>query len=776
MKKYITTIFVSLLIVRMLGSTIPHADKQFFIENKGQWNSDVLFLCRMGGLDAWITKYGVNYTFYEIKREPFVFDYDVKDETNEVISGQRVLFQFLGANNYPTAEGTKKLPAYYNYLIGDNHEKYATQVGLYKEVFVKNIYEGIDLKYYFDNAQLRFDFIVNPNSDPSQISFKLLGTEKTMLKSNSSLAFQTILGNVELKDLKTIQNGKLINCGFTKKGDNWGIKLDRYNRNQKIIIDPLIYSTYIGASSDDIGYAIAVDASGNAFFTGTTMSSNYSITPGVFQTNKGLYEDVFVTKMNPAGNGLIYSTFIGGSAIDIGYGIAIDNNGNAYITGKTASLNFPKTTGAFQTTLSNSFHDAFITKLNPTGTALVYSTYLGGTNEDIGYSIAVNPNGEALVAGSTKSTNFDTTAASFQTTIGGAMDVFITKINQNGNSLIYSTYLGGTGDDAGQSIAIDANDNAYITGYAASNFDITPGAYQTNYLGGNDVFVTKLNPQGNALIYSTYIGGYSDDQGKGIAVDAAGNAYVAGQTASSSFPTTSGVIQASYGGGPSDAFVLKLNSTGTGLIYSTYLGGSNREYGYGIALDNNLCASITGYGYSNNYPLSSNADQTTTDPTWQEIIITKVNSNASALIYSSYLGGNGGDEGMAIAVDANNDIYITGRTWSTNFDVTPGAFQTTGGASFALYDAFVTKIGTNSNAINAIQDNNSIRVFPNPNNGRFTILTEKEALFELMDCSGKMINTYTGKGNLEIHEKLNPGIYFIREINTGLVQKIIITN
>jgi hypothetical protein len=413
----------------------------------------------------------------------------------------------------------------------------------------------------------------------------------------------------------------------------------------------LVYSTYLGGSGlsefGDRGTGIAVDAAGNAYVTGLTESSSFPTTPGAFQTHLGGSgaENAFVTKLNTSGTALVYSTYLGGNTGDEGFGIAVDASGNAYVTGQTNSRNFPTTPGAFQATYAGSGDTkAFVTKLNPAGTALVYSTYLGGSGAagsgDSGAGIAVDAAGNAYIAGSTYSSDFPTTPGTFQASNRGFPNAFVTELNAAGTALVYSTYLGGSRSDFGTAIAVDTASNVYVTGFTqSSDFPTTPGAFQTTLGGGGDLngdtnaFVTKLNATGTALVYSTYLGGsvsnpfYNGDLGLGIAVDGSGDAYVTGSTRSSNFPTTPGAFQTQLGGLDGNAFVTKLNATGTALVYSTYLGGSG------------------GAGF--------------------------------------------GDVGTGIAVDAAGNAYVTGSTGSANFPTTPGAFQATLGGGTT--DAFVAK-------------------------------------------------------------------------------------
>src|SRR5439155_228724 len=306
---------------------------------------------------------------------------------------------------------------------------------------------------------------------------------------------------------------------------------------------------------------------GNAYVTGFAGSSDFPTTAGAFQTAFGGGEaDAFVTKLNPTGSALVYTTYLGGDGFDQGHGIAVDATGNAYVTGHTFSTNFPTTTGTVQpgfSGVSSIIGDAFVTKLNATGSALVYSTYLGGGDDDEGFGMAVDATGNAYVTGQTLSTNFPTTAGTVQPGFAGTIDAFMTKLNPTGSGLVYSTYLGGDSDDLGNGIAVDATGNAYVTGLTFStNFPTTPGAVREIFGGILDAFMVKLNPAGTALVYSTFLGGSSLDEGFGIAVDTAGSAYVTGGTESPDFPTTPGAVQTGFGGTP-DAFVAKLAEINT---------------------------------------------------------------------------------------------------------------------------------------------------------------------------------------------------------------------
>jgi hypothetical protein len=370
-----------------------------------------------------------------------------------------------------------------------------------------------------------------------------------------------------------------------------------------------IYSTYLGGSGEDRGSGIVADSIGNAYVTGFTGSADFPTKNPLQPANAG-NTNAFVTKINPTGTALIYSTYLGGSSVsgDYGEGIAVDAAGNAYVTGVTGSADFPITPGAFQTL---SCVCAFVTKINSSGSALVYSTYLGGSGGDFGTGIAVDSAGNAYVTGFTEATDFPTKNP-LQPANGGGRDAFVSKINSAGSALVYSTYLGGSGFDGGNggsaflqffngpSIAVDAAGNAYVTGFTNSTDFPTMNPLQPTYAGGGDAFVSKINPAGSAFVYSTYLGGNKADDGSGIAVDNAGNAYVTGRTWSFDFPTLNPLQH--IRSGSEDAFVAKINATGSAFVYSTYLGGKGLDNGAGIAVDSTGNAYVTGSTTSTDFP------------------------------------------------------------------------------------------------------------------------------------------------------------------------------
>jgi len=670
-----------------------------FEVNRGQTHGDVRFLARGPGYRLFLTPSEAVLTLLNPEspaRKPAAHG---RSPPRGPATGTVLRMSFADANPDARVAGLEELPGKAHYFIGNDPAKWRINVPTYAKVRYREVYPGIDLVYYGNQRQLEYDFVVRPGADLGAIALRLTGADQVEVDVQGDLVLHTAAGSIRQQKPAIYQElggvRKEIPGGYVLKGkDQVGFKVGAYDARQALVIDPvLFYSTYLGGSGEDSSPAIAVDALGNAYVTGSTFSPDFPTTAGAFQTSFGEGSfHAFVTKLDPAGSALVYSTYLGGNGADAGYGIAVDTDGNAFVTGNTNSSNFPTTMTAVQSTYGGGgCCDAFVTKLNAAGAALVYSTYLGGSGDDEGNAIAVDAAGNAYVTGLTDSTDLPTTAGAFQTANAGGFDAFVTKLDPAGAALVYSTYLG-VGGSSG--IAVDASGNAYVTGSTDStHFPTTMGAFRTTYGGGiSDAFVTKLDPAGAALVYSTYLGGSGEDSSSAIAVDADGNAYVSGYTDSTDLPTTAGAFQTIYGGGISDAFVTKLDPAGCALVYSTYLGGSGTDAGHGIAVDTDGNAFVTGNTNSSNFTTTMTAFQTTYGGGGCcDAFVTKLDAAGSALVYSTYLGGSGNDAGSAIAVDAfpNSNAYVTGFTDSGDFPTTAGAFQT---SNARTRDAFVAKI------------------------------------------------------------------------------------
>lgn len=555
-------------------------------------------------------------------------------ETEAVLSLQKndssrrsnfLRFKLQNARRDSQITATGLLPGKSNYLIGNDPAQWQTEIPNYSRVEYAEVYSGIGLAFYGTQQTLEYDFIVKPGADPGQITMSIEGAESIELNERGEIVLRVEGEKVYHRNPVVYQKLGTVKRNVTSryilKGRNLiGFEIENYDSTKPLVIDPVID----------------------------------------------------------------YSTFFGGIGSDEGLAIAVDNSGNAYVTGTTYSNNF-NTFAPLQTTNRGGKYDSYVTKINAAGSAILYSTYLGGSGEDSGRAIAVDSAGNAYIAGITNSADFNVRNA-FQPTITGfAEDAFVTKVSAAGTALLFSTYLGGSNIDQAFAIALDASGDAYIAGSTVSTDFKTRNPLQATNRGNTDLFVTKIKGDGTELRYSTYLGGTGFDEAYSIAVDSSGNAYVAGSTSSTDF-TLLNPLQPEYRGGGSDAFVTKINSSGSALVFSTYLGGTAVDIAYGIAVDLNSTAYVTGHTFSGNFNIV-NALQTTNRGN-ADAFISHLAGDGAALIYSTYLGGSGGDFGRGIAVDASGNASIIGRTISFDFN-TRNPFQPNNRGDF---DAFVAKV------------------------------------------------------------------------------------
>jgi hypothetical protein len=667
-----------------------------FEANTGQTDARVKFLSRGNGYTLFLTKDEATVALR--KSPPKLSPSNITRQlsnANESAVGETVRMRLLGANSPPRIVGADELPGKANYFIGNDPSKWRTNVPTYAKVRYKDVYPGIDLVYYGNQGQLEYDFVVAPGTDPRSIHLAFQGGGKPSINPNGDLVFggtgeavrfqKPVIYQVVGEVKKPVEGSYVM-----ASASSIAFRLGKYDHSQPLVIDPaLVYSTYLGEGGVDgnLG-AIAVDPAGNMYVTGSTLSP-FPITSGVFQPSSGGNLDVFISKLNADGSALVYSTYLGGIGNDYNGEIAVDGAGDAYITGGTNSANFP---GTGTCVLSSSLGQVFVSKLNPTGSQLLYSTCLGA---GAGGPIKVDDVGDAYVAGAAV-TLFPTTPGAVKksySAVSGLTNGFVCKLNADGSTLLYSTYLGGTVNDFVSALEIDPLGNAYVTGYTqSSDFPTTVGAFQTTLVGGANVFVTKLNASGTALIYSTFLGG-TQSGGTGIAIDSSGNAYVSGDTHSPDFPTTPGAFQTTLAASI-NAFISKLNASGSALIYSTFLGGSGQSQSgaSGIAIDRFGHAYVTGFTSSSFFPTTPGAFQTTIGGN-VDAFISELNGTGSALLYSTFLGGNAFDVAHGIAVDALWNVYVVGGTGSTNFPTTANALQPSFDDDSVYGDAFVFKMG-----------------------------------------------------------------------------------
>jgi hypothetical protein len=654
---------------------------RFYVQNMGMWFTD-------DGAILEIKDYMKNKNCEEIDSHK---NYDINSfPINKVLLKQI----FIGANNVEP-EGKNSLNYSSNFFHGNDSSKWIIEVPNFQEIYYRNIYNKIDLRYQLYNKGLKYDLILHPGANLKDIRIRYDGIERLCLKDNN-LMLKTKIYDIAEGNLFVYQGQLDQKVKFNSKYKifndcEFGFEiLNDYNKDGVLTIDPLIFlefSTFYGGTNNDYGSDIDVDKNNNVYVTGYSESSDLPTTKNANDTSYNGDLDCFVFKLNQDGSSMLYSTYIGGNADDYAIGLDIDDNGNAYITGRTYSLNFPSTQNANDTTY-NGAYDCFVVKINSIGSRLVYSTYIGGSSDDKGEGIVLDTKGNAYVVGYTKSTDFPITPGAHDNSFNGAGDIFSFKLNSSGSILVYSTYIGGTDGDVAHDIGIDPFGNAYIIGWTYStDFPKSSGVYDPTHNGETDCIIFKLNQSGNKLDYSTFVGGTSFDYGYGIDVDTIGNAYVTGYTLSSNFPTTNNSLNQSFNGGSTDIFCAKINKTGSNLLFSTYLGGAGNDYGRDISIDSNGNSFVTGYSSSSDFYITRDAFDNTTNKT--EGIIFKLSQNGSNLVYSSFLGGDDNEESRGICLDSTGNVFLTGITYSNNFPITNGVFDN---VSNGNVDAFVLKI------------------------------------------------------------------------------------
>jgi uncharacterized protein (TIGR03437 family) len=722
-----------------------------FEKNAGQADGDVLFLARSG---------------------PYAIDL-IADGMVLKLHGRsrstRVKMALKGSRNLgalPSAED--ELTGKINYLIGNDPAQWHTGVPTFSKVRYRNVYRGVDLVYYGNQRQLEYDFLVAPGADPQSIRIEFEGVSRLRVTPDGDLVATTSDGAVTLHKPVVYQEAedgrKLVAGSFAVDGGRTvGFRLWTYDRRKPLVIDPvLVFSTFLGGSVGDLANAIAIDSSGNIYVAGATQSPDFPVTNGALQSapkNASTAGSAFVSKLNPQGTALIFSTYLGGTGRDGAYGLAVDSAGDAYIVGETGSTDFPVTKGALQTTISGG-STSFVAKLNSTGSGLAYATYLGGRGAvsylccDAAKAVAIDGTGNAYVAGTTFAPGFPVTPGAVQTKFAATLssNAYVAKLNPSGSALVYATFLGGSGQgvfnigpavfegDAATALAIDSSGNAYVTGYAYSaNFPVTAGAFQTtnkaattagvdSIIPGYNAFVSKINPAGSALVFSTYLGGsgvtfpYSSqaneqiygDGANAISVDSAGNVYLAGGAYSADFPVTVGAYQTKlraaqpYGNLSqigSNAFVAKLNPAGANLVYATFVGGSGSDNANAIAIDGSGKVYVAGATTSLDFPAAAAALQPVNKAAVTNhagtAFIAELNASSAALSYATFLGGSAtvtsgnqpkGDAAYGLALDGAGNVYVAGGTWSADFPATPGAFQTTNNAGPNGQNGFAAKL------------------------------------------------------------------------------------
>lgn len=540
----------------------------------------------------------------------------------------------VGANTDAMANGQAQQAGHANYLVGNDATKWITDVPLFGSVVYQQVYNGVDVRYYGQGQQLEYDFNVAPGADASQIRLALDGAQSASLDTQGNLVVtlpggdQPLVFRAPSAYQETDAGRQAVESRYTMDADGQiGFALGTYDATRALVIDPLLdYGTFLGGANVDQANGISVDASGSAYLVGQTQSLNFPVTAGAYDATLSGSTDVFVAKLDPTGSSLSYATYLGGSGSDDGLAIAVDAAGNAYVTGNTTSNNFP-TLNAYQNS-NGGGQDAFLAKLNAAGSALMYSTYFGGTGSDVSNALAIDNAGNAYIAGNSDAPGF--ILLGLLQLSPGSVDTLVAGFDTTktgGASNVFDSSFGGAGTDVATGVALDAAGQIYITGYTNSGaFPTTAGAYNSTLNGSQAAFLSVVAANHSSFSYSTYLGGTGQSAATGIALDASNHAYLTGW-AKNGFPITAGAYQTAFGGGSSDAFVAELDPT-----------------------------------------LSGN----------------------SSLVYATYLGGGGADQGDALAVDSTGSVFTTGST-TGSLPTTADAYQPTYGGS--SHDAFFATLG-----------------------------------------------------------------------------------
>jgi len=723
-----------------------------FTENKGQWDNSVLFKAEgAGGLTWFIERDGFTllYSIPDLTAEPLTgrtsrIDIPVCPPLDEFgahepkaypRNAHALKFRFVrltppyspptgvwGEGDYPWIHTTEtpatarevipsdRLSHNNNYFLGNDRSRWAPNCGNYTQVTMKDVWEGIDVEWWSANFPpyaaggeqggvgfVEFDFIVHPGANPAQIRMECLGLtdDLTLTSDGEELLLPTSLGvlkQVLPEAYQVDESGRTVPvpARFVVKSEGvFGVEMpEGYSSGEKLVIDPLVYSTYLGGGNEDYACALAPDGEGGMVVAGVTYSDDFPTIGGAFDVSfNGGERDAFIARLSEDGSELLCSTYLGGGSDEYAYVLTPDGDGGVIVVGVTYSNDFPTTEGAFDRSYNDN-GDAFVARLSGDGSELLYSTYLGGGDYEEASALAPDGAGGVVVAGYTGSDGFPTTDGAFDRSYNDNGDAFVARLSGDGTELLYSTYLGGGNDDYPLALAADGAGGVVAAGHTESNdFLTTEGAFDRSFNGNYDAFVTRLSGDLSELLYSTYLGGGSNDYAYALVPDGAGGMVVVGFTDSNDFPTTAGAFDGSFNGGW-DAFAARLSADGSELLYSTYLGGGSDDIASALVPDGAGGVIVAGNTGSDDFPTTEGAFDRSLDG-GSKAFITRLREDGSELLYSTYLGGGDNDVARALAPDGAGGIVVAGSTRSDNFPITEGACDR---SLNGISDAFVARL------------------------------------------------------------------------------------
>jgi len=659
-----------------------HGKESFFIENKGQWDPYFNYIGK------------TNFGHVGISQNSLLLNFRSQFEDEILLPGHIIEYRFVNSN-ISEILAENQVPQNLNYYYGSNSTDWIRDVKGFESIYLNNVWNKIDLKINICELNMKYEFIIHPGANASDIKIRVNGQES--INCNGDYLSIKIGEEKVYQDTNLLtfyqDNMEIIPSQFMLFDDiTYGFDVFDYDRTRSIVIDPLIFSTLLNTDSIDKGVASRINSDGDIISVGYTDSDSFPTTPGAYNRSYNYHEDIYITKLTNNGSRILTSTYIGGQRDDLVKDIVLDQDDNIYITGQTGSTDYPTTSGAFDRTMNGQIGylgwDIFVTKLPSNMTNISYSTYVGSSGSDVGWDMAIDNSKNVYVTGYCIGDNLPTTTGAMNETSNGDSDGFVFKLNQNGSALVYCTYFGGYLWDGGFGIDVDDNGFAYIAGTThSSDFPVTNNAFDSTHNGGTrDVFALKINQNGSNLVYSTYIGGSDHDDAEDLCIDDDGYAYITGWTESNNYPTTQGVYRNYYGN--KNIIITKVNISGDMLNISTIIGGSADDSGYSIRIDTDRNIYVTGFVRSTNFPISTVTYDSRHNGKWDAFLFV-LSSNGTNMKYSSYIGGYNDDWGEGIEVFNKSSVIITGWTLSYNFPTSVGAYSTSYNKS---YDSFVLKI------------------------------------------------------------------------------------
>lgn len=689
------------------SSVLSKQNQLQFMKNQGQFDPAIAYKSSVGNIRlAFLQNHDISYCIsreiegLEEEKTDSLADF-LREREKEKLKAKEYLTwnqTWLNSNKNAKVYELNHSKSKCNYFIGNDSSKWVKNADQYAELKYENIYTNIDAHYYSKEGKFKYDYIVKPGGKAADIKVSYQGIQKLSINAQGQLIIHTDWGDfTEETPYSYIQETKQeVPVQYALLNDStFMFQAPTYTKNQTLIIDPysLCWSTFLGGATGYYSTDIEVSSNRELFVAGYC-DNTHPISTGIFQpVYGGGSADVFVSKLSSDGTSLIFSTFLGGNMYEVPRFLEVLQNGSIVITGWTKSLNYPTSIGAIQSNFNGGFMDLFVSKLSLDGANLLFSSFIGGSDYEEPWAININSIDEVIIAGFTGSFDFPVTSGSFQTNFGGIDDVFIFRLNTNSNTLIFSSFLGGIGQESIENMLSDLTGDIILSGVtSSSNFPTTVGSFQAGFNGVYDLYVSKISADGTLLLKSTLLGGTGQEHSVFMQINSASEIILTGRTSSANFSVTPGVFQSTYAGF-GDIYACKLSNDLSNLLFSTYLGGTDWDFINSMTLDLSENILITGFTDSQNYPISIGAFQTTYGGN-RDAIVSKLNTDGTNLIFSTYIGGSNSDLGNTCINTSTGGTLVVGLTRSANFPTISGAFQTLYGG-LGYDDLFVCELNNN---------------------------------------------------------------------------------